>query len=345
MTNGLRYGGAERIVQALATAMSRAGDVVKVVATTRDGPIGEALRADGISTSVLHIGSRIDLRVPLKLAQVARAFEPQVMHSHLAVADIATASAAPLIGRCRTVCTVHNPGVQLDRYKRRLWHAALRRFDVVTAVSERVQASLDARLNPVIVRPSLVDPAAPILARSAARARLGVDPETPLILGVGRLDPIKGFDVLARALPLLRTPNVRTLIIGDGPEAGALAATGLELIGAIDDAAALLGAADVVVCPSRSEGFPQVPIHAMAARRPVVASAVGGTGEIVVDGVTGRLVAAEDPGALAAALDDILGDRATGAAMGDAGHARILAEGLTRSAMIDRVRALYAPLA
>ncbi len=341
VTNGLRYGGAERVVEALAVDLTARGDTVKVIATTRDGPIGESLRERGIHTSVLHIGSQVDARVPMKLALVAREFRPDVVHSHLAVADIATAGAAATLRRCRFVSTVHNPGVQLDRFKKTLWRRALRAFDVVTAVSERVRATLDAELNPIVLRPSLVEASDTPLSRADARRRLGLPLDAPVVMAVGRLDPIKGFDVLADAAQRIADRGVRFVVIGDGEERVRLEGTKLELLGARDDAADVLTAADIVVCPSRSEGFPQIPIHAMAVRRPVVASDVGGMGEIVVHGETGTLVPPETPEVLAAAIGELLDAPERASEMGAAGADRLAVEGFTRSAMVLRTRALY----
>jgi glycosyltransferase involved in cell wall biosynthesis len=100
-------------------------------------------------------------------------------------------------------------------------------------------------------------------------------------------------------------------------------------------------AADVVVSSSRSEGFPQAPLHAMAAGIPVVATRVGGTPEVVVGEETGVLVPAEDPRALAAAIDRVLEDRSLARRLGVAGRERLQTAGLTKAAMIDRTLSIY----
>lgn len=338
VTNGLGYGGAERIVEALAHAVTAAGHAVHVVATTRGGPIRDALREAKVPVSVLSIKSRVDVRAPAKLVAVARKFAPDVLHSHLAVADITTALANVVLKK-RIVTTIHNPGVEIDPFKRTLWRAALPRFDRVTAVSEAVRRSVDG-VNVEVIRPSLVDLDEPRLSRDDARRQLGLPTEEKIVLGVGRLARIKGFDVLAAAAPMVEGAIVA--VIGDGPERNALEGTSLRLLGAHADAARLLAAADVVVQPSRSEGFPQVPLQAMAASVPVVATRVGGTPEVVEDGETGRLVPPDDPSALAAALNETL---ANPGPMGAAGRRRLLERGLTRAAMFERTLDLYASLA
>ncbi|MBI4817558.1 MAG: glycosyltransferase family 4 protein [Deltaproteobacteria bacterium] len=338
VTNGLGYGGAERIVLELARGLSAAGDQLSVVATTRGGPIEDELRACGISVSILGIRSALDGRIPILMARALDHFEAEIVHSHLAVSDIAVALAPKRIPR---VSTVHNPGVELGGVRKRLWHLSLLRFQRVLAVGTVVRRALPRWLPVSIDRPSLVD-REPLL-RKEARLALGIEPDERVVLGVGRLLPVKGFDVLAEARPMMTT-KARVMVIGDGPERGALEGRGLELLGSRGDAPALLAAADVLVCPSRSEGFPQVPIEAAWARVPVVGTRVGGLPEVVVDGETGLLVPAADPIALAAAIDRLVADRALATRLGEGARARVIREGLTAKAMVERMRVLYREL-
>jgi len=164
--------------------------------------------------------------------------------------------------------------------------------------------------------------------RSSARERLGFDAEAELIAFAGRLDPIKGVDVLAAAAAHLakRRPNCLILIAGDGPERARIAAAAcpsLRLLGWRGDVPLLLQAADIAVVPSRQEALGIVCLEAMAVGTPVVASAVGGIPEAV--GTAGLLVPAEDPTALAEALDQVMGDRERRDAMAAAGRQRIAA--------------------
>jgi glycosyltransferase involved in cell wall biosynthesis len=344
VTNGLLYGGAERIVEAIAVDLYQQRYAVRVVATTRDGEIGESLRARGIPVDVLNIKNAFDVRVALELSKIVRHHRAQIVHSHLTVSDLANAAAHPLSFGTAMVSTVHSAYVGLNPIVRRAWHAALFAFHRVIAVSETVRESLPRALKTVIVRPSLID-ATPGIDRAAARARLGIADEVPLVLSVGRLVEVKGYDVLAEAAKYLRTANVRVVVIGEGPMRAGLEKTGgLELIGSRADAGELMAAADVVVSPSRSEGFPQAPLHAMAAGVAVVATRAGGTPEVVIDGETGVLVAPENPRALAEGIDRLLSDRALAKRFGLAGKARLVDAGLTKSAMLTRMRTIYREL-
>jgi colanic acid/amylovoran biosynthesis glycosyltransferase len=157
------------------------------------------------------------------------------------------------------------------------------------------------------------------------------------VLAVGRLVEKKGFDVLVAAAALARTPfEIR--IVGDGPERQRLEAqiarTGLgnhiRLVGGRthDDLPGEYAEADVVAVPSVTDGMgdrdglPNVVLEAMASARPVVATCVGAIPSAVVDGTTGRLVAADDPAALAEAIEAMLRDRDLLARAGRAGRRR-----------------------
>jgi glycosyltransferase involved in cell wall biosynthesis len=136
------------------------------------------------------------------------------------------------------------------------------------------------------------------------------------VLGLGRLEPQKGFDVLIDALARLGRPDVDLLLAGDGSAREALMAQSrargvaphVHFLGNVDRAAtvALLRGAAVVAVPSRFEGLPLVCIEAFAAARPVVAAAVNGTPELVRDGDTGWLVPPDDAAALAVAIGHAL---------------------------------------
>ncbi|MBK6685196.1 MAG: glycosyltransferase [Deltaproteobacteria bacterium] len=339
VTNGLGFGGAERIVEALAVDLHAAGDQVQSVATTRGGPIGDRLLARGIPVEILNLRSRLDVTLPLRLRRIADHFRPDVVHSHLAVSDLAVALAFPGRGP-RLISTVHNSGVELDPVKRALWHLALRRFAQVLPVGPQVAAALPSGLPITIVEPSLVDPGAPRLDRAEARRRLGLPLDGPVVLAIGRLVEVKGFDVLAAARRQLPS-QVTVAVIGEGPLRPALMQAGLTLLGSHPDAESLLPAADVVVSSSRSEGLPQVILAALALGLPVVATAVGGTVALIRSEENGLLVKSENPTALAAALHRVLFDPILAAKLGQAAQTELSHSPRTRAKMVAKVRAIY----
>ncbi len=177
--------------------------------------------------------------------------------------------------------------------------------------------------------------------RRAARAKLGLPAQGPLVTSVSRLVPRKGMDVLIEAANRLAPsyPDLVVAIAGDGRELESLRGLAarspvrVEVLGRVstDDRAALLGAADVFVMACRNrwfgleqEGFGIVFLEAAAAGVPQVAGDSGGASEAVVDGQTGLVVADPgDPGAVAEALRSLLADPGRRRRMGRAARSRV----------------------
>jgi glycosyltransferase involved in cell wall biosynthesis len=140
--------------------------------------------------------------------------------------------------------------------------------------------------------------------------------ETAVLFSAGRLKPIKGYDLLIRALPLLHRFSCRLVLAGDGPERENLerladtlgVADRVHFVGHSHDVRTLLSKADAYVAPSRSEGMSNSIIEAMAAGVPIVATAVGGNIELVRG--AGWLVPANNPSALTQGIERALSERA-----------------------------------
>jgi glycosyltransferase involved in cell wall biosynthesis len=187
------------------------------------------------------------------------------------------------------------------------------------------------------------------LRRLAARRALGLDPDAPTAVCVGRLAPLKGQDQLLDAWPavLAQVPDARLVLVGDGPMAGRWRthpAGALESVHWHGHSAAVVDwytAANVVVLPSRAEGMALVPIEAMACGRAVVAFDVGGVRESVGD--AGAVVPSGDVAALASAMVARLADPAL--AVQESWRGRGRAERLFDSArMCDQVAVLVEKL-
>jgi glycosyltransferase involved in cell wall biosynthesis len=168
------------------------------------------------------------------------------------------------------------------------------------------------------------------------KAGLGLAQADRYVLFVGRIDANKGVDLLLAAFRRLAParPDLHLVLAGDGPDRPALQAQAAGLarvhfLGWVEDRPRVFGlhaAAEVVACPSYSEAFCYAAAEAMATERPVVASAVGGLRDLVVDGRTGWLVPPGDAGALADALAKVLDDPGGAHAMGQAGGERVRRE-------------------
>jgi glycosyltransferase involved in cell wall biosynthesis len=232
-------------------------------------------------------------------ARVAR--DADIVHAHWLPGGLVAAT----LGK-PYVLQVWGTDVELARRAPRLAKPVLRRAAVVVAPS-RALASTAEQLGAREVRviPSGVD----------VPAAVPEPDDPPHVLFAGRLSPEKGILELveaARGLPLV--------VAGDGP----LRARVPTALGAVphDELLPMYGRAAVVACPSRREGFGVVCLEAMAHGRPVVASAVGGLLDLVVDGETGILVEPGDVAGLRAALERLLGDAELRTRMGAAARER-----------------------
>jgi glycosyltransferase involved in cell wall biosynthesis len=170
-------------------------------------------------------------------------------------------------------------------------------------------------------------PANPSLRRALAGAA-----DRPIVLAIARLDAQKGLDYLLQAAALV--PEAVFVVAGDGPERAALEARACDLglsrqviwLGYREDIADLLACSDLFVLPSLFEGLPVALLEAMAAGRPVVASAIGGIDEVIVHNWTGLLVPPADSLALAGAIRAVLADPALAQRLALAGQAHVSQE-------------------
>lgn len=185
---------------------------------------------------------------------------------------------------------------------------------------------------------------------NAVKQGLGLSESDPLMLVVGRLEPQKGHRVLLDAFAQVRAefPSAVLACVGEGSLRGELEKQTAELgltqavrfVGFQSNVPEWLAAADLMVLPSFYEGLPIVAIESLAAGRPVVATAVDGTPEVVVDGKTGLTVPPGDAGALSVALRRLLRDSELRQRMGQEGR-RWVAEHFTQELQIRRTQELY----
>ncbi len=291
-------------------------------------------RREGFDVREVALRSDLDLPSVLRATSILRDLSPDLVHLH-------TGRAAWLGGLAAWRAQV--PAIvtrRMDREVRRGWRTRLvyERFTrKVAAISESVAQALVAGGVPnerIVVIPSSIDPAVAVSLRTRAqvRAELGIREERMVVLTLGSLVRRKGLDVLFAALAELRRSAVRPAvwIAGDGEERAGLESLARELgleevrfLGRRDDVWDLLCAADVFAMPSRREGLGVAALESFAAGCAVVASRVGGLAEVVEDQVSGLCVPAEDPHALALALERLLGDRDLRLRLVRGGRARI----------------------
>ena len=180
----------------------------------------------------------------------------------------------------------------------------------------------------------------------------------PLLLFVGRIQPLKGVDVAVRTLAALEDRSAQLMIVGgasgrEGPADLARIEALIEDLGLVERVSFVppqphhalstyYRAADVVLMPSRSESFGLVALEAAACGVPVVAAAVGGLRTLIDDGVTGYLIESRDPAAYASAVTRIISDPVHGAALGAAGA--VAAGRYPWSGLATRLERLYRQL-
>lgn len=234
---------------------------------------------------------------------------------------------ASLGGGFRRVVTEHSPPEVDSPVLRFLRRFLYRLADRVVVLTESNRRALPRGLRDrTIVIPN------PAVDLTASAVRPGPGAERPFVLGAGRLVREKRFDLLIAAFARVRDdfPDWDLKIAGAGPLAGSLQAdidrAGLagraSLLGFRSDLPALYAGASLFVLSSESEGFPMALCEAMAAGLPVIAAdCATGPGDIVRDGVDGRLVPARDAAALAAAMRDLMGDAALRRRLGAAAAA------------------------
>ncbi|WP_217914275.1 glycosyltransferase [Miltoncostaea marina] len=290
-----------------------------------------ALEARGAAVTPVAIDRRRGgpARTPAKYAALAaraarRAGGVDVVYAHFLFPTGAAAAIAARVGRVPYVLTAHGQDVRnLDRATvRRATAPVLRGARELIAVSGHLADALRATglaLPPLSVIDMGVDterfrPG----DRAAARSRLGIGAEGPLVLAVGGLTERKNPLGLLQAFARVRAarPDARLAFVGDGPLAGAVdaGARRLGVAGAVLRPGALphervadwVAACDVLALVSLVEPLGIVALEALAGGRPVVATAVGGTREVVPDPAAGRVVDPRDPGAIARAIGELL---------------------------------------
>jgi glycosyltransferase involved in cell wall biosynthesis len=285
------------------------------------------------------LGTPADLRAAVALWRLAGRYD--VVHTHTAKAGVLGRLAARARRVPVVVHTIHAFPVndRMPRLERRLLLAverlAARCTDRVLAVCH---ANADEALALRIARPEqlrVVVSGVPVEAvlggdGSRARAALDIPTDAPVFGTVTRLMAQKApldFVTAARRV-LTRAPEAHALLVGDGPLRAAVAAAvgderRIHLLGYRDDVPDLLAAMDVVAFSSLWEGLGRALTEAVLTGRPVVATAVNGVPDLVVDGITGHLVPPGRPQLLADRILEVLALPDRGAALGAAGAARV----------------------
>ncbi len=331
----LGMGGMEAMIASLAAGADRRRFEVEVWSLDLGGEVVGVLERQGVPVRVLGKGTGFHLGFVRRLRREIAGGRFDIVHAHNApAARWALVGTLGRRGRPVLVRTEHtyNDGKKWSALAGHLvtgaWYAA------VIGVSQSTTAA-HRRLDPVWARryrtiPNGIAMRVQLPSREAARSvleGLGVPPTGRIIVNLGNLREPKGQDVLLDAMArVARTiPEAHLVVFGEGPLRAPLerhAATlgiadRVHLVGARADAPELLAGADLYVQSSRREGMPISLLEASRAACPIVATAVGGTREVLDDGRNGILIAPGDGKALAKAMADALADPETARKMGE----------------------------
>jgi glycosyltransferase involved in cell wall biosynthesis len=339
LTVGLGVGGTEGQLLELASRLDRRRFEVGVCALKGADVIADELRARGVRVIALDGEGTWDVRVLYRLYRVLRAERPDVIHAFLFWANFISRVLGRFL-RVPVLISSYRDVLLWGRWRNRLCERLTARWaHAVTCCSEAVRRRVLSEVGgnewKYITIHNGVDMAGFHSHRTVTKPDVGLREGVPVIGTVCRLiEPDKGITVLLQGMAQLAGPpaplSCQLLIVGEGPARRQLHDLGERLgilsrvvfTGMRRDIADLLPLLDVFVMPSLSEGFGIAIVEAMAAGRPVVASAVGGIPEIVQHEETGLLVPPGDPVALAAALRDLVTRPDRARALGACGQQR-----------------------
>jgi glycosyltransferase involved in cell wall biosynthesis len=301
-----------------------------------------------------------DIRGALRLARVLREQKIDVLHSHMFRASLFASPIGKLCGVPVIIETTH-----VRETWRKGWFKS--KFIIDRAVGhfiDRYIAVSEANSRYLVERKGIPEKKVSVIQngcsierveRSAAhpegiRESLGFSKSDLVLLVMARLEPQKGHRILLQALSLLRAeiPSIRLICLGTGTLKDELTKTvrdlGLEdivrFVGFRSNVGDWLAAADIGVLPSFYEGLPLTAVETLAAGIPLVATAVDGTPEVVVDGETGHLVPPGDPAAMAEAIGRLARQPELRRKFALAGRDRVLKQ-FTIQRQVERTSNLY----
>lgn len=370
----LEMGGAQKILYQLAVKASNDFKVT-VAAWCHPGPYVDMLREKGIAVEVFMMKRRSILLLPLfifdsirivaRLSMYVRKNSIDIIHSQLPESHILAVLVSAITG-CKAVVTVQNNNIMpFNRsapVRNRLRKSAMNFFfskaDMVLAVGNDVKKNVEKDMNysgnlKIVYNAIDYDRFTVTYDTQQLKKNLGLSKKSKVILCIGRLVPQKGQNYLIDAASRLigRYPTLKILLLGDGPlEAELKAKTealrlgkNINFLGLRSDVPELLSLCDIFILPSIYEGLPLVVLEAMAASRPVIATNVEGTRELVSDGVEGLLVSPKSADHLAEAIDNLLSNPDAAQAMGNNGRKKVY-NTFRLEQMVASTEAIYSSL-
>jgi glycosyltransferase involved in cell wall biosynthesis len=359
----LMCGGTEHQFMALGRALDPGRFALEFACLRRSGGFAAELDARGIPLREYGISTFVSVNAvaqQVRLARDLRRSATEIVHSYSFYGNVFAIPPARLAGAPVIIASIRDRGVYLTPAQQAVQRQVCRLADCVLVNADAVRGWLLGQgYDPakIAVIRNGVDLGQFACPPEAARVRrsLGVPSGAPLVAVASRLNRLKGIEHFLEAAAIVgrRFPAVRFVVIGDTSPAERsyfyLLAGLAERLGIRDrvvftglrrDVPDLLACAAVSVMPSLNEALPNVLLESMAAGAPVVSTRVGGTPEVVEDGVTGLLVPPGNAGALARAIDRLLSDPDLAARLGQSGR-EFVRRRFSMDAMVRTTERLY----
>lgn len=359
------WAGAEVQLLALMTYLVRLPGFEYSVVLFNEGRLADELRKLPLSLAVIPEKQHGPLALAAGLARAFRRFRPDVVHTHKYKDSILASIVARCMGVPHVVRIVHGMpepfqglrNVKMSAYMIADRFVTRRLVDKVIAVSSEIEQALGRLYHPdrlVCIHNGIDLEAVRVTTQRADKRReWGVDDKAMLIGTVGRLVPVKGHAVLLEAFRILSQShsNVILIFVGDGPLRVRLEADAIRMglgrsvifAGHQEQAYDFINMVDVFVLPSLHEGIPMVLLEALALRRPVVASRVGGIPEVLADGYSGVLVLPTNAEELAAAIQSLIENPSKAVDFGASGRSQVESE-FSAGLMATRTAEMYRTL-
>lgn len=352
-TDANAYGGAERALLTLCAGLD-SGSWRQLLIHRPDAPV-QLIReaaALGVETRVSARAQGRDLVGLQRLTRLLREERAAVLHAHLPWPLRCTRGlVAAMLARTPAIIATQQLYATLPlsrRLRQRALSQGVHRYVAVSqAMADEMARDLVVPARKLrVVRNSVASQAFDRPPDPALRVILTEGADRPIVLTLARLVGRKGLNTLVDAAALV--PAALFVVAGEGEDRSLLESRirqlGLEervrILGQRDDIPALLASCDLFVLPSLFEGLPLSILEAMAAGKPVIATAVPGTREAVKEGETGLLFPPGDAPALAHAITSVLADQALAARLGRAGQVRVRQE-FSAEMMTRQVEAVY----
>jgi glycosyltransferase involved in cell wall biosynthesis len=314
MITWLPQGGIERKIVAVLPKLNRDIFDVHLCCIRERGALADDLEKQGVPVHLIPFKSRLDPMGLLRLRTLVKRLDISLIHSHMYRANTPATALKLVDPRLGVIGHYHNVNTWETPRQLRMDRFMAGRRNMNVAVSEAVRQNvvdtlgISEELTTTLYNCVDLDEfrRLSLAERTAARTELGIAPADKVIIMVARMVSQKNHPLVLETAPeiLRASPDARFLFVGGGPDEDALkaqaTAAGIAerciFLGRRDDVPRVLGASDIAILPSFKEGFSNAVLEAMACGLPVVASDVGGNGEIIEPGINGYLLeTAPDP--------------------------------------------------